>query len=117
MATRTELTKEQRINKEIRRLKKVFKTLDKNMLQTADSLIRSAARFTVALDDIWGDYNESGYVEEYDNGGGQKGYKASEARRAINEMTKHHTAIMRQLTELTPPTPIVADALQALRDE
>ena len=71
----------------------------------------------MALDDIWADYNERGYMEEYDNGGGQKGFKASEARRAINEMTKHHTAILRQLTELTPPVPIKADALQALRDE
>ena len=117
MAIKADLTKEQRITKETRRLKKIFKSLDKNMQQTVDSLIRNAARLTVALDDIWDDFNKTGYVEEYDNGGGQKGYKASEARRAINELTKHHTTIMRQLAELTPPTPKKTDALQVLRDE
>ena len=116
MQTTAKLTQDKRILKEMRRLKRLFKTTDKNMLQTIDSLIRNAARFTVALDDIWEDYNERGYYEEYDNGGGQKGYKASEARRAINEMTKHYTAIMRQLTDLVPPAPQERDALDELRE-
>ena len=106
-------TKEQRIAREARRLKARLKGLDKNKLETAASLIRAAARLTVALDDIWEDYfaDGAGYVEEYDNGGGQKGKKPSEARKAINEMTKHHAAIMRILIDLAPPAPPKRDDL------
>jgi len=109
-------TKEQRIAKEARRLKARLKGLDKNKLETAAPLIRNAARLTVAIDDIWDDYltADKGYIEEYDNGGGQKGNKPSEARKAINEMTKHHIAIMRLLIELAPPAPIKRDALDDL---
>ena len=110
------LTKEQRITKEARRLKARLKGLDRNKLETAAPLIRNAARLTVAIDDIWEDYNEIGYVEEYDNGGGQQGKKASEARKAINEMTKHHTTIMRILIELAPPAPIKRDSLDDILD-
>ena len=107
------LTKEQRIAKEARRLKARLKGLDKNKLETAASLIRAAARLTVALDDIWQDYfaDDGGYVETYDNGGGQTGKKPSEARKAINEMTKHHAAIMRILIDLAPPAPPKRDDL------
>ena len=41
MATKKELTKEQKIKKEIARLKRVFKDLDKNKLQTVESLIKA----------------------------------------------------------------------------
>ena len=106
-------TKEQRIAKEARRLKARLKGLDKNKLETAAPLIRNAARLTVAIDDIWDDYltADIGYIEEYDNGGGQRGKKPSEARKAINEMTKHHITIMRILIELAPPAPLKRDTL------
>ena len=109
---------EQRIAKEARRIKSRLKGLDKNKLDTAAPLIRNAARLTVAIDDIWDDYfcGDLGYVEEYDNGGGQKGRKPSEARKAINEMTKHHIAIMRILIELAPPAQIKRDALDDILD-
>ncbi|MCL2703884.1 MAG: hypothetical protein FWE91_09795 [Defluviitaleaceae bacterium] len=106
-------TKEQRVATEARRLKARLKGLDKNKLETAAPLIRNAARLTIAIDDIWDDYltDGVGYVEEYDNGGGQRGTKPSEARKAINEMTKHHTTIMRILIDLAPPAPLKRDAL------
>ena len=109
-------TPQQRITKEMRRLKSRLRGMDKNKLDTAEPLIRNAARLTVALDDIWEDYNRVGYVEKYDNGGGQKGSKPSEARKAINEMTKHHIAIMRQLIELAPPKPPKRDELDDILD-
>lgn len=114
VATKRVYTTDERITKEYRRLKRLFITLDQNTLKTADSLLKQAARLTVALEDIWVDYNKIGYMEEYDNGGGQKGMKASNPRRAINEMTKLHTAIMKQLTELVPPAPPAKDELDEL---
>jgi len=116
MVTMPNLSKESRIKKEERRLRAKMKGLDKNKLETAASLIRNAARLTVAMDDIWEDYNAVGYVEEYDNGGGQKGRKPSEARKAINEMTKNLTAIMRLLIELAPPAAPKRDELDDILD-
>lgn len=52
MATKKELTKEQKIKKEIARLKRVFKDLDKNKLQTVESLIKNAAFMAVSLEEL-----------------------------------------------------------------
>ena len=43
MATKKDLTKEEKIKREFSRLKRIFKDLDKNKLQTVESLIKNAA--------------------------------------------------------------------------
>lgn len=68
MATKKELTKEQKIKKEIARLKRVFKDLDKNKLQTVESLIKNAAFMAVSLEELQEIINAEGYVVEYQNG-------------------------------------------------
>ena len=68
MATKKELTKEQKIKKEIARLKRVFKDLDKNKLQTVESLIKNAAFMAVSLEELQEIINAEGYVVEYHNG-------------------------------------------------
>ena len=117
MATKREYTKDQRIKKEISRLKKVFKDLDKNMLQTVESLIRTAAFMSVSLEELQGIINEEGYTDEYQNGANQSGRKQSEAVKTHIAMTKNHAVIMKQLADLTPPVRKKESALQALRDE
>ena len=52
MATKKELTKDQKIKREINRLKRVFRDLDKNKLQTVESLIRNAAFMAVSLEEL-----------------------------------------------------------------
>ena len=64
MATKKELTKEQKIKKEIARLKRVFKDLDKNKLQTVESLIKNAAFMAVSLEELQEIINAEGYVVE-----------------------------------------------------
>lgn len=64
MATKKELTKEQKIKKEIARLKRVFKDLDKNKLQTVESLIKNAAFMAVSLEELQETINAEGYVVE-----------------------------------------------------
>ena len=116
MPTTPDLSIEQRIKKEKRRIRTRLKGLDKNKLETAAPLIQNAARLTVAIDDLWEDYNKIGYVEEYCNGGGQMGKKASEPRKALNEMTKHHITMMRVLIDLAPPVAEKRDALDDILD-
>lgn len=116
MATKTDLTKEQKIKREITRLKRVFKDLDKNKLQTVDSLIQNAAFMAVSLKELEEIINKEGYVVEYQNGEYQKGTKQSDAVKTHIAMTKNHAAIIKQLTELVPPERKKESRLQALRD-
>ena len=58
MATKKDLTKDQKIKKEINRLKRVFRDLDKNKLQTVESLIRNAAFMAVSLEELQEIINE-----------------------------------------------------------
>ena len=117
MATKKELTKEQKIKKEIARLKRVFKDLDKNKLQTVESLIKNAAFMAVSLEELQEIINAEGYVVEYQNGENQKGTKQSAAVKTHIAMTKNHAAIIKQLTDLVPPEKKKESKLQALRDE
>ena len=65
MATKKELTKDQKIKREINRLRRVFRDLDKNKLQTVESLIRNAAFMAVSLEELQEIINEEGYTVEY----------------------------------------------------
>lgn len=117
MVTKKELTKDQKIKKEISRLKRVFRDLDKNKLQTVESLIKNAAFMAVSLGELQEIINVEGYTEEYQNGANQRGIKQSEAVKTHIAMTKNHASIIKQLTELVPPERKKASKLQALRDE
>lgn len=117
MATKKELTKEQKIKREITRLNRVFKDLDKNKLQTVESLIRNAAFMSVSLEELQEIINEEGYTVEYQNGANQSGTKQSDAVKTHIAMTKNHASIIKQLTDLVPPEKKNESRLQALRDE
>jgi hypothetical protein len=117
MPTKPELTKEEKIKREITRLRRIFRDLDKNKLQAVDSLIRSAAFMSVSLEELQEEINCDGYIEDYNNGGGQKGRKQSEAVKTHIAMTKNHAAIIRQLADLAPPMRKKKSALENLKEE
>ena len=95
--------KEARIKKEVKRLKSVFKDLDKNKLKTVDSLIHRAAFITVSLEDLEDELNAYGWTETYTNGRNQEGVKKAAAAEAHISLTKNLNAIMKQLLDLVPP--------------
>lgn len=117
MSIKDNLSKDGKIKKEIARLKKVFRDLDKNKLQTVESLIRNAAFMAVSLEELQDIINADGYTEEYQNGANQKGVKQSEAVKTHIAMTKNHASIIKQLCELVPAEKKKKSKLQALRDE
>ena len=112
MATKKDLTKEEKIKREFSRLKRIFKDLDKNKLQTVESLIKNAAFMAVSLEELQEIINEEGYTVEYQNGANQ-----SDAVKTHIAMTKNHAAIIKQLCDLVPPEKKKESRLQALRDE
>jgi hypothetical protein len=117
VAARKELTKDQKIKKEVARLRRVFRDLDKNKLQTVESLIQNAAFMAVSLVELQGFINAEGYTEEYQNGANQSGRKQSEAVKIHIAMTKNHAGIIKALADLAPSVREKKSALQALRDE
>jgi len=115
MKSKPDLTKDEKIFKEIRRLKSIFKQLDKNKLATVISLINNAAFMAVSLDELQEIINRDGYTEEYQNGEFQSGSKQSEAVKTHIAMTKNLTVIIKQLSELAPSAKQQISRLSALR--
>ena len=110
----TNVDKEKRIKKEVRRLKSVFKDLDPNKLKTVDALIVRAAFLTVNLEDLETELNETGWTETYTNGRNQEGVKKAAAAEAHISLTKNLISIMKQLTDLVPPAQRKESKLQAM---
>ncbi len=115
MTTKREYTKEELIRKEVTRLKRVFKDLDKNKMTTVTSLIENAAFMIVSLKELEAEINLEGYTDEYQNGANQFGTKQSEAVKTHLAMTKNLSAVIKQLTDLVPPERKKVSRLQALR--
>lgn len=117
MATKKDLSKEDRIKREYNRLRRIFKDIGEGKFKTVESLIRNAAFMAVSLDELQEQINAEGYVVEYQNGANQSGTKQSDAVKTHIAMTKNHAAIIKQLCDLVPPEKKKESRLQALRDE
>jgi hypothetical protein len=109
--------KEKKIKRERTRLRGIFKDLDPNKFKTIEGMIDTAAFLRGSLSDLEATLNAVGFYEEYDNGGGQKGQKQSEAFKAHVQYTKNYVAIIRTLADLAPVGRKKETRLQALRDE
>ena len=97
-----ELTKENRIRKEERKLKKYFKALPKNQLEIATPLIQNAAFMKVTLEDLQAEINKNGVSEVYTNGKNQKGIKPSAAASTYNTMFKNYEKVSQRLQDMLP---------------
>jgi hypothetical protein len=98
----TKEEKDKLIKKEITRLKRIYKDLDKNKMDTAQSLIKNAAFMSITLDDLQETINRSGTICKYQNGENQWGYKKSPEVEVHIAMTKNHSAVMKQLSDMLP---------------
>ena len=117
MHTKRDLSKEEKIKKEILRLNKVFKSLDKNKLATVQSLIKTAAFMAISLDELQEIINNDGYSHEYQNGANQKGHKQTVEIKTHIAMTRNHTTIIKQLADLAPQEARKDSKIAALRRE
>ena len=102
MATTTELTKQEQIKKEQRRLRGIFKDLDANKKKLVTPLIDKAAFMSIELDELQKTLESDGWITEYKNGENQYGTKKSPEVEVYNTMVKNYAAVIRQLTDLLP---------------
>lgn len=99
-----EKTKTEKINAERNKLKRIFKNLDENKKKLVTPLIEKAAFMSVELDELQDKINADGCVTEYQNGANQWGTKKSPEVEIYLNMSKNYAAIIKQLTELVPPS-------------
>ncbi|MDD4780348.1 MAG: hypothetical protein PHT02_07070 [Tissierellia bacterium] len=98
--------KQKLVKKEMLRLKRIFKDMEKDKWDTALSLIKNAAFMTVTLEDLQETINREGAVSEYQNGENQWGTKKSPEVEIYNTMIKNHMTIIKQLSDLLPKIPL-----------
>ena len=66
------------------------------------ALIDRAAFITISLQDLEAQLNETGWVEYYQNGETQSGWKKAAAADCHISLTKNLNTILKQLIELVP---------------
>lgn len=103
MTKKKEVTKDDRVRKEIRRLKRIYKDLPKDTLMVVEGLIVEAADLRIRLEDIREDLDENGYDEWFSQSEHQEPYERErpQSRRYI-AMNKNYQSIMKQLGDYIP---------------
>lgn len=109
------LDKDIRIKKEILRIKRILKNIDKNTIDSMESLIKNAAFMSVSLEELQNIINEVGYTTTYNNGGGQVGTKKTIELDIYITFIKQYEIVLKELMDLLPHEDlnITKDALLA----
>lgn len=103
MARSGELSKDKRIKKEIRRLRKIYKDIDKDNQAILEGLIQRAAYMRVTLEDWEIDIMENGYYEMFTQSEKTPPYERERpVARLYNTMNKNYQSIIKQLSDLVP---------------
>ncbi len=103
MAKKKELTKDERITKEERRLRRSYKNLPKDKVKVVDGLIRRAAYMRITLEDMETDLDENGFVEMFTQSEKTDPYERERpVARLYNTINKNYQNIIKQLSDLLP---------------
>ena len=103
MAIKKEYTKEERVSKEDRRLKKYYKEVQADKKAVTDGLIRRAAFMRIALEDMEVDLDQGGFYELFSQSENQEPYERERpVARQYQSMNKNYQSIIKQLSDLLP---------------
>ena len=92
------LTKEERIQEELKRIGVWFEDVGENDRAMIDPLLQNCAFMKVTLDDLQEEINAEGVVEHYQNGANQYGVKQSSKLRSYNALVKSYAAVNKTLS-------------------
>ena len=113
MAIKKELTKDERIMKEEKRLKRIYKNINKDKKAIIDGLIQRAAYMRITLEDYEKDIIENGVTEMFTQSEKTDPYERERpVARLYNTMNKNYQSLIKQLSDLVPkeaPTKGVED--------
>lgn len=103
------LSKDERINEEVKRLKRIFTKIEPKEKKVIEGLIQRAAYMRVTLEDYEKDLDEKGYVEMFSQSEKTPPYERERpVARLYNSMNGNYQKIMKQLSayiEKQPPIP------------
>jgi hypothetical protein len=103
VARKKELTVDERIDKEIKSLKRSYKDLPGNKKASADRLIPRAAYMRVTLENYEKDMKENGSYEMFTQSKDTPPYERDRpVARLYNTMNKNYQSIMKQIDDLAP---------------
>lgn len=106
MAEKKELTTDDKVKREISRLKRQYKEIPKNKMDVVQGLIVQAARLRISLDTLWEDIVENGDVEFFSQSEKMEPYERERpVARIFNTRDKNYQSIIKQLTDLMPKEP------------
>ena len=97
-----EKTKEELISAEIRKLKRIFKNLDKDAKTFAEKLIKKAAFMDVTLEELQRKVADEGTIVTAVNGNGFEVTMEHPALKTYNTMIKNYIQTMKQLADFLP---------------
>lgn len=97
-----ELTRDERILKEFRKIKRLMKNLPKNKWSLCEDLVQNAAFMTVVLKELQEEINENGAVATFTNGNGFEVTKESPAMKLYNETVTRYASVIRELNSMLP---------------
>ena len=98
------LEKKKRIDKEVRRLKRLFSKIDENKKKLVFATIEDVAFLTITMKDLRESIIRDGTTVEYKNGENQYGTKQSPDAQLYLQMSQKQTQAMKILVECLPKT-------------
>lgn len=108
--------KEQKIQYELTKLKKLFEGLPANQQKLAAGLLQNAAFMAVTLRELQQEVIEKGAVIECQSGNGFDTIKDNPAQKAYTTMVARYTNIIAKLSAMLPPEE-EEDPLDDFRDD
>ena len=98
-----ELSKDERISKEEKRLREIYKDIPADTIALYDGLIRRAAYMRVELEIYEKDMSEKGYTEDFSQSDKLQAYERGRPVVGFyNTMAKNYSAVLKQLAEKLP---------------
>ena len=95
--------KEKAVKKTRNKLRRLFAaSLEKDQLDAMSDLIDNIAFLAFALSELRQEILAPGYIEHYDNGGGQTGTKDSAAVRTYNNTVKSYNTLVKTALSMIP---------------
>lgn len=106
MAIKKELTTDEKVKREINRLRREYKDIPRNKMNVVQGLIVQAARLRISLDSLWEDIVENGDIELFSQSEKTEPYERERpVARIFNTRDKNYQTIIKQLTDLMPKEP------------
>ena len=93
---------DERISKEIRKLKRIFKNISKDKKTLCEKLIQNAAFMAVTLEDLQETIKEEGAIKSCVNGNGFLVMQEHPAQKSYNSMINRYASVIKQLQDLLP---------------